>query len=182
MKYCWSASDKRENQIVPFLIAAMIVCIPGIVTAMTAAPDNHGRTVSIIIMLLLAALFPVWYAVIGSRRYAIDETGMTIRYPFGFTVKHRWEEFSEIALCHVHHSSGRNTHILAIRCVLGREEDGPGQAITARERWATREYELFHFRKVITIYFNKHRYGEFISRCPLPIKDYRNLPEGIQPK
>ena len=82
---------------------------------------------------------------------------------------------TDVGLCRVHPGAGANTSTLAIRCVIGGEQFGPRQATSAREDWARRFYEIWHYKKIISIYHTPERMADFQRYCPFPILDYSNL-------
>lgn len=171
MRYCWSHEDNRSNLITPawFLIGS--ACVGGFLYLIYY--DFITPFISLIILLLTVYSFLT--AFITARRYRIDRSGLLIQYPFQIKMHIPWEQFSEIALCKIHYASATNHHILAIRCVVGNEKRGPKQAVVAKERWATPEYEILHCKNVISIYYTLDRISEFHSFCPHPIVDYRYL-------
>ena len=167
-QYCWSTDG--TNGYAPPLILMLFIPIWGIIM------DWH-LIIIIPILVLLSGLFifPVLY--VSSRKYTIDAHGMTIYYPFGILRSYSWDEFGEIAVCKVHYAPRGNNHILAIRCHIGQEENGPKRAKNAREPWQSQDYELRNHKRVISVFYTPERHAEFQRLCPLPIQDYRRLRE-----
>lgn len=166
MKPCWSRSDTQIPTLGPGILMIGTLGI-GLAIGQGSIPE--------IVLSLIVWPLPILLAIVSSRRYCASDQGLTVRYPFGFQKHYHWEDFSEISLCKVHYASGTNSHTLAIRCVVGKEDFGPGTAICAREDWSTQLYEVQHFRRIITIYHTPERLAEFETHCPCPIRDYRYL-------
>lgn len=172
MKPCWSRSDTQGNILGPGIL---MCCILGL--GLEAGKSGDGVSVLPFFLPLLLPL--LWIALISSRRYSVSAQGLTIRYPLGFKKHYAWEDFREIGLCKVHYAGGSAAHTLAIRCVVGKEDFGPHNAIWARENWSTQLYEVVHFRKIITVYHTPDRLAEFEAHYPCPIRDYRYLPDTL---
>ena len=175
MKHCWRTNESQTNLLTPTLVLFGIMCIADIIKQMGRTDNPITYCFWGLLLCSLVLLFPALAAVLSSRQYKIDANGMTLRYPFGIIRFYGWDEFKEIALCKVHYASASNKHILAIRCALVDEKQGPKHAVVAKERWSKIEYEVLHFGKIITIYYTEDRYAEFKSVCPVPVKDYRHL-------
>lgn len=168
MKPCWSHSDTQGPTIGPGIL---LVSTLGLGFAI-----GQGFTPELVILLVVLPLL-VLLAIVSSRRYSVSAQGLTVRYLFGLKKHYNWDSFTEISLCKVHYASGSTAHTLAIRCVVGKEDSGPHNAICAREDWSTQLYEVQHFRKIITIYHTPARLAEWEACCPRPIRDYRHLPD-----
>lgn len=107
------------------------------------------------------------------RKYTISESGITLEYPFHFTVYHPWSEISEIGICNVHYTTrGPVEHLTAIRCVVCNEKNGPSKG---HGWWADSFYGVIHFRVIITIIYSDERMIEFNRICPMEIIDYRSI-------
>ena len=107
------------------------------------------------------------------REYAISKEGITLRYPFRYTVMHSWDEISEIGICNVHYTTrGPVEYLMVIRCVIGEEKSGPAKG---HGWWADSFYSAMHFRKIITILYSEERLEEFKQVCPFEIIDYRGI-------
>ena len=177
MRYCWSHSDNNRSLLVPSCIFVSFGCIWELLHLFrlryfSTAPAGIIFLVCLFFSLLVCSLVT---AFVVSRRYQVAPFGITIYYPLGIKTHFRWDQFSEIALCKIHYASASNKHILAIRCVIGTEKHGPKQAVAAKEKWSTPEYEIIHHRQIISIYFTPDRIAEFHRFCPLPLADYRHL-------
>ena len=107
------------------------------------------------------------------RKYTISESGITLEYPFHFTVHHSWDEIGEIGICNVHYTTrGPVEYLTAIRCVVGNERNGPSKG---QGWWADSYYSVIHFRSIITIIYSEERLEEFKSACFSKIIDYRSI-------
>lgn len=177
MKYCWSYVDDQVGLASPALGVFCVLCTASILreAMQSVAPLKYLLIAGAVFLPILTISFVVSF--VCARRYQIDSNGMTIIYPFGITSRYSWEDFSEVALCKVHYASASNAHIVAIRCVVGEEKRGPRTASVAKETWSRPEYEILHFRRIISIYKTDARISEFHRLCPHPLKDYRNLPD-----
>lgn len=171
MRYCWSHHERQGNLIGPGVILLSALCLPRIITAM----QEPNRFMPILMLTVVLFSYPALWAYVSARQYQINEDGILITYPFGIQCHYRWHEVREVALCKVHHSAGKNTHTVAIRCAFKNEDFGPAQANTSREKWATMAYEVINHRKIVSIYYTEQRLSEFEKKCPLPIGDYRGL-------
>ena len=175
MKRCWYLTEDDRNLIVAPAIALMIFSVFSEIRHVASCTNPVRRVVLDITIAVVPFTYFTLVSLASVRRYSLSENGLTIIYPFGIKKVYSWEVFNEIALCKVHYASASTAHKLAIRCVVGEEKRGPKQAIVGKERWATMEYEVVHFGKVITIYYSDDRYNEFKSVCPIEITDYRHL-------
>lgn len=174
MRPCWSVNNKTAEGAFSSVILALI-CIFGYVSEAinSVSPFEYIIKVGIIVVPFVSIMLLT--AFVCGRWYEIAADGMTIYYPLGITKKIHWNEFSEIALCKIHYAAWGTEHIVAIRCVIGEEKHGPKQALVGKEKWTRIGYEVFHFRKIISIYKTDERIAEFHHMCPLPIVDYRYL-------
>ncbi len=163
MKYCWSYSDSSGPIEGPCVILVGVLFLSRIHTL--------GELVLFSIVFVLALL----WSYITSRKYQIDEHGITVRYPFGIRRKYPWSAISEVAICKIHYASKSASHAVGIRCAIGSESCVPSNAKSAREDWTSMTYEIMHFWKLITVYYTKERLEEFEKYYPSEIKDYRSL-------
>ena len=163
MEYCWKRSD--ESGMAPIYITSSVIFI-----LISMMGDFHP---AMRLLFVPVVLWNLHLATISARKYSVSPEGMTISRPFGRKRMIPWNEFSEVALCKIHYTNVG--HVLAIRCVIGREADGPSQALWAKERWQTVGYEALHHKKVISIYFTQARYDAISNVCPLRIRDFRYL-------
>lgn len=178
MRYCWSHADNKRSLLVPAWIFVSLGCICCLFSLFRLryfliAPASHVILVYLILFSLL--VYSLFTAFVVSRRYHVTPSGITIYYPLRIKKHFYWDQFSEIALCKIHYASASNKHILAIRCVIGTEKRGPRQAVVAKEKWTTPEYEIIHHRQIISIFFTPDRIAEFHRFCPHPLADYRHL-------
>ena len=167
MRCCWSRSNDSGNLIAPGILFLGVLSLPEIIGGKHPA---H----SIAIFSFLYAV-PLFFAFISARKYKVCADGILLVYPFGAKRLYRWSEFSEIALCKIHFASRSTAHICAIRCALSSKTCVPKNATSARKVWATMIYEVRHFRQLFSIYHTPERYAEFLTLCPLPIKNYESL-------
>lgn len=174
MKCCWSIHPKQSNMMSAGVILLAVMCLPKI---LSEGSGELKARMAVIFLLLFSG--PAFWAYVSARKYQISTTGMIVRYPLGYSRKYCWSDFSEIALCKVHYSAHGTKPTLAIRCVVGKEEFGPAQAIASNEWWSTPGYEVLHFSRVVSIYFTPERYAEFLEHCPYPMKDYRYLKDHL---
>lgn len=165
MQCCWSRAKDGHDQIVPILIALIVVFI-------VACKNSFEYMLAAPVVLILS-----YTAYVSARKYRINESGLVLRYPFGKEKPYPWEQLYEVALCKVHYASKSDKHILAIRCALREEVDGPKNAKTARESWQSMSYEFLHHKTVVSIYYTPERFSEFQQLCPYDITDYRDLKE-----
>lgn len=179
MKYCWNHVDKEVGPAAPGFAMFGVICLGAMFAEAfgTSEPLKYLLTVGIIGIPVVA--FVLFVSIVSARRYRIDAEGMTVRYPFGLTIRYRWAVFSEIAICKIHYASAGNAHIVAIRCVVGEEKHGPKHAVVGKGSWTRRRYEILRFRKVISIYKTDEREAEFRRFCPISIVDYRHLADRL---
>lgn len=174
-EFCWakSAQEGTTASGCAWSFCVMLVLAPVIVYGRDEA---KFRLYLVLFLFLIVPAFR--FAMVCSRRFRVQEHGLELCYAFGFKRFYPWDQFTDFGLCKVHYGSGRNTHTLAIRLVVGGESFGPRQACCAREHWQTRFYEVQHMGKIITIYHTPERYAELLKFCPLIVIDYTNLPEN----
>lgn len=178
MKYCWSFSD-NVGLGAPMCVLGAIVCVGnfGLEAFRSESPILYITKFGFLVVMIAFALLLT--AFVCMRRYEIYFDGITICYPLGIKKKYLWDEFSEIALCKIHYAAWGTDHIIAIRCIVGEEKGGPKEAVVGKERWTRIEYEVVHFKKIISIYKTEERLAEFHKLCPHPIKDYRHLEDHL---
>lgn len=174
MKYCWSINNEPGIGAPSATLFSCVLIVNFLVeVSRSSAPTEYvlkgGVIVVPVVYFLLRAAF------VCARRYELHDNGITLYYPLGICKSYLWNEFTEIAICKIHYASGTTKHIEAIRCVVGREKHGPRQAIVAKEWWSRMEYEVVHFKRIISIYKTDSRLAEFHKLCPHPIGDYRHL-------
>lgn len=178
MRFCWSHEDRIGSMLIPVLIFSMCGCIT---SAFSLYQYGFFFYSSVSHVLFISFLLFLWFSIsfyaftITSRCYRIDASGITLRYLFLFEQHYCWADVSEVALCKIHYAGSSNKHILAIRCVIGEENRGPKQAIAGKERWSTPEYEMIHFKRIISIFYTPERIAEFHKFCPHSLNDYRHL-------
>lgn len=176
MDYCYHYYRYREGEGISLGLAALFfyIFLDGSLSLFSA------HTLAQIIIDVIIMAFGLTFACIMffayleiSRKYAITQTGLVLKYPFNFTVTHPWCELSEIGICKVHYTTrGPVEYLTAIRCVIGEEKNGPRKG---HGWWADSFYSVIHFRKVITIIYSEDRLEAFNTVCPLEIIDYRGL-------
>lgn len=178
MEYCYDKGYKNSALVWNFILCTILGLSMGIIGIfeLTNVEITKGVAASYFIYPILFYLFLgflLFSQVIHMRKYKVDETGVTIRYLMGITKFYSWESFSEIALCKVHYRTKGPVHYeLAIRCVVGPEKYGPKHATVANEWWSRPEYEVLHFKKIITIYYTEERFRHIQSMYPGSIADY----------
>lgn len=175
MKYCWKTNPEQQSLLPPMVVLCAVLCISDIIGDTLNSGVSIWYTIIAIGITSVVLLFPALVAILSLRKYEIHTKGLTIYYPFGVQRNYSWSDFQEISLCKVHFASAAKRHIIAIRCSVLKEKKGPKQAVVARGRWATIEYEVIHWGKIITIYYTDERYNEFMSVCPFTITDYQHL-------
>lgn len=176
MKYCFHYHSYREGEKSSLGFAALFsfFSLEGIYMLLTA--QSVGRAIAGLLLIALGLGF-TWFFLISyfetCRKYAISEEGITLSYPFEYTVFHSWSEISEIGICNVHYNHRSPvTHMVAIRIVMGKEKKGPSQGYDV---WADSYYSAIHFRTIITVLYSDERLEEFEDVCPLEIIDYRRI-------
>ena len=176
MKYCWSYSDNQISLLSPSITLFSAMCISSFIREIYIGryPAQTSMLLFLFVFLPCNAVF-LLIAMVGARKYKIDEKGMTISYPFAIKLHYKWQQFHEVAICKIHYAGGTNAHIVSIRCTLSEEKRGPKKAEIARENWTFPHYHILHFKTVIPIYYTEDRIKEFHHFCPLPITDYRYL-------
>ena len=169
MDYCWARSEQEGSRLAALSLSFSFMLMIGIFMKII----RQELPLAGFLMACLPAAFR--FAVVSSRKYSVGREGLTIRYLLGMTKVYSWDCFTDVGLCRVHPGAGANTSTLAIRCVIGGEQFGPRQATSAREDWARRFYEIWHYKKIISIYHTPERMADFQRYCPFPILDYSNL-------
>ncbi len=175
MRYCWSYNDHSP----PWISLCWFVIGSAFSGGILYLSYYRSLTPLICLILLPLTVISFLIAFITARRYQLNPNGVLVQYPF--RIKHYiyWEQFAEISLCKIHYASASNSHILAIRCVIGTEKCSPRQATVARGRWSTPEYEVFHCRHILSVYYTTDRIAEFHRFCPHHLSDYRHLKDSL---
>lgn len=179
MKYCWSYSDSSGNMIAPGVILLGVLCVASICGECVGVPNAQEHFFMLLTLFSILYVAPLFWAFISSRRYQLDQNGITIKYFLGIHKLYLWSDISEIAICKIHYAAGSTKHCVGIRCAIGIENCVPSDAKSAREEWSSRTYEILRARKIVTIYYTDERFAEFLKYCPLEIKDYRNLSDYL---
>lgn len=171
MKYCLDSTRNlmfRKLEIVSLLVLELMALI-------LLLEDVHGWR-HLVTVCYLGLCFLTWVdAYILSRKYSVDQTGITVSYPFGYTMKYEWDKFVQIAVCRVHMKARSHKEKTAIRFTTSTESNGPHNAKYANEKWSSELYEILHWKSVLSIEYSEERYKEIASNCPNPILDYRYL-------
>ena len=181
MKYCHSANLRHFHNF--GLVFFPVSCIVGNVLLLSKAvnyiPENGPIPAPVWLAVILACVFTLLIGYIfvmqirtvlwANEKYAVTPEGLarqTINSPVR---QHDWSEFSEIAVCKVHHETrdGPNT---VIRCVIGPEFWGPSKVVGP---WAKSAYSIKNRHRIVIIDYSDEVLEEFRAVCPLEIKDYR---------
>lgn len=123
---------------------------------------------------LMIGLFGIVNDLVLTREYAIDPNGITLRYAGRKRVFHPWSQVSQICVCVIHPGKLECVRDEVIWCNLGKARRLPPR----RKNW---EYEVFHFRSVLTVEFTPERLEAFRLCSGRDIPDYRHFdaPAGI---
>lgn len=176
MKYCFHYHSYREGEESSLGLSALFLffCLEGIFMLLTA--QSFGQGVAGMFLTVLGA--SLTYSMLITyleicRKYCVSVDGITLLYPFKYTVFHPWSEISEIGICNIHYNH-RNpvTYMVAIRIVIGEEKNGPSKGYGP---WAESYYSARHFRTIVSILHSDERLKEFEDVCPLEIIDYRGI-------
>lgn len=171
MKYCLDINRNlkfRKLEIVSLLVLELVALIP-------LMEDVHGWG-HLFTISYLGICFLTWVdAYVLSRKYCVDPTGITIRYPFGYTMKYEWDQFVQVAICRIHMKTRSRKEKLAIRFTTCTESNGPHNAKYANEKWSSELYEVLHWKRVFSVEYSEERYKELVQNCPNEIFDYRHL-------
>lgn len=116
---------------------------------------------------LMFGLFGIASDLLVTREYAIDTNGITLRYAGRKRVFHPWSQISQICVCVMHPGKLDSVRDEVIWCNLGEPRKLP-------PRWKNWEYEVFHFRRVLTVEFTPERLEAFQACSGREIPDYRN--------
>ena len=172
MKYCLDITRDpklRTREVVCLLLLEAAILL------MMLLECTHGYR-SMVVVCYLGICVLTWLdAYVLFRKYRVDPTGITMRYPFGYTMKYEWNHFVQIAVCRIHIKTRSHKEKVAIRFTTFTEPNGPHNAKYANEKWSSELYEILHWRQVISIEYTEDRYQEILSNCPYPIFDYRSL-------
>lgn len=156
-----------------------VVCLVVVVSA----PEELPVIVAIILAVTELAygaisVLLVFFVAIETRKYKVDENGITLCYFSSIYSFYPWSDVTEISVCDVEHSTGGSLrYYLVIRILRGTENKNQVSLISLTTRYETwREslvYWVKHFRKVFMIQFTQERLEEIRAASGMEILDYR---------
>lgn len=119
---------------------------------------------------LLINLYGVFHFLILNRGYELNSQGISIQYTKKKKLFYPWDEITQVCICEIHRSANGATKDIVIWCTIGSIVNGPPDP---SRRWNSSEYELSHFRSVLTVEFSPDRLIEFKKFVKGNISDYR---------
>lgn len=178
MQQCFISARNRWEAILGFVGIQIIgICLSG--CGIWIAIREHDA-IGVCILLFLIGFFVCGFGIflyaIDSRRYRLDEDGITIDYLKKFTVKYPWSIVSHICVCDVNHAMKTDDRFdIVIRIAIGSERKGPFSEgylswSNKYEPWRKMEYNAIHYRKIILIEYTETRLKEItqVSKREIP--------------
>ncbi len=178
MQRCFISARNRWGTIIGFVGFQIIGVYLGSCGIWIASREHDANGACILLLLFGCFIcgFGIFQQAIYSRRFRLDEDGITIEYLKKFTVKYPWSTASHICVCDVNHVAKTDDSFdIVIRITIGSERRGPfseGYLSQSNkfEPWRKMEYNAIHYRKIILIEYTETRLKEIaqVSKRKIP--------------
>lgn len=165
----------QKNKVLRYTILFLAVIESSVLVTLGLILWEKSIDIAVLCCILIALglsinFYGIFRFLILNRGYELNGQGISIQYTKRKKAFYSWDEITQVCICEIHRSANGATSDVVIWCTAGTIINGPPDPA---RRWNSSEYELSHFRSVLTMEYSPDRLVEFKKFVRGNISDYR---------